>query len=624
LYGELIQPRRREWHRRVADGLLRHSEPDPDRVSFHLQEAGDPRAASWLVQAAERAIRDYSPIAATERLRVAVAAMEAEGVRTSELGWYLLKLGSMSREFLPLDETDAYLDRALEIATATNDRLLEVNVTWARGTNRCYQGRNGLGYMRQALDSGSDLDFEARTREPMRLLQGEAIAPGVLAVWAALFGDYRQAFQAASDQFAGPSQNTFRSRFGTAFGHGGRAYAYAALGRPEEARREFHALQETFQELRHSWAQAVHYYGEYIAVAIPYYTDDRQYREWLAAQIQPRWRDHVSGASPLPQLYGLIPALLHEGRWDEVHDLTLDRVSGASTYDYFGLYALGTVVRFRGRPGLAWRQVRAGVPEGPASPPDGTLRIETQLLQELAVELALDANDLYLARSWLDAHGRWLGPAEGEHSQIARRADGLLLQARLLQRFGDIDGARALAESALDRATEPRQPLALLRAHRVLGSWRTDSRAFEAARDHLATSAHIARAAAIPHELAQTLLVQADLEAAAGQSAGAQTLLRQAAEIVDRMDLALLRPDLQRIERTVSSTGSQRVVPALLTPRELEVLRHIVEGSSNRDIAGALSLSVRTIERHISNIYNKTGIQGRAAITAYALRREII
>jgi DNA-binding NarL/FixJ family response regulator len=54
------------------------------------------------------------------------------------------------------------------------------------------------------------------------------------------------------------------------------------------------------------------------------------------------------------------------------------------------------------------------------------------------------------------------------------------------------------------------------------------------------------------------------------------------------------------------------------------VLRHIVEGSSNRDIAGALSLSVRTIERHISNIYNKTGIQGRAAITAYALRREII
>jgi DNA-binding NarL/FixJ family response regulator len=120
------------------------------------------------------------------------------------------------------------------------------------------------------------------------------------------------------------------------------------------------------------------------------------------------------------------------------------------------------------------------------------------------------------------------------------------------------------------------------------------------------------------------LLVQADLEAAAGQSAGAQTLLRQAAEIVDRMDLALLRPDLQRIERTVSSTGSQRVVPALLTPRELEVLRHIVEGSSNRDIAGALSLSVRTIERHISNIYNKTGIQGRAAITAYALRREII
>jgi DNA-binding NarL/FixJ family response regulator len=100
--------------------------------------------------------------------------------------------------------------------------------------------------------------------------------------------------------------------------------------------------------------------------------------------------------------------------------------------------------------------------------------------------------------------------------------------------------------------------------------------------------------------------------------------LRQAAEIVDLMDLALLRPHLQRIERGVSGAARASTSPILLTRRELEVLRHIVEGLSNRDIAEALSLSVRTVERHISNIYNKTGIQGRAAITAYALRQEII
>ena len=62
--------------------------------------------------------------------------------------------------------------------------------------------------------------------------------------------------------------------------------------------------------------------------------------------------------------------------------------------------------------------------------------------------------------------------------------------------------------------------------------------------------------------------------------------------------------------------------PAGLSAREIEVLALIAAGRSNQEIAEELFLSVRTVERHISTIYEKIGAHGRAAraaATAYAL-----
>jgi DNA-binding CsgD family transcriptional regulator/pimeloyl-ACP methyl ester carboxylesterase len=60
-----------------------------------------------------------------------------------------------------------------------------------------------------------------------------------------------------------------------------------------------------------------------------------------------------------------------------------------------------------------------------------------------------------------------------------------------------------------------------------------------------------------------------------------------------------------------------------LTPRELEVLRLVAGGRSNREIAGDLVLSERTVVRHIANIYAKIGAHGRADATAYAVRQRL-
>jgi predicted ATPase/DNA-binding CsgD family transcriptional regulator len=61
-------------------------------------------------------------------------------------------------------------------------------------------------------------------------------------------------------------------------------------------------------------------------------------------------------------------------------------------------------------------------------------------------------------------------------------------------------------------------------------------------------------------------------------------------------------------------------LPAGLTAREAEVLRHVATGKTNREIAVALSLSEKTIARHLSNIFAKLDVPSRAAATAFALR----
>jgi DNA-binding CsgD family transcriptional regulator/pimeloyl-ACP methyl ester carboxylesterase len=61
-----------------------------------------------------------------------------------------------------------------------------------------------------------------------------------------------------------------------------------------------------------------------------------------------------------------------------------------------------------------------------------------------------------------------------------------------------------------------------------------------------------------------------------------------------------------------------------LTEREIEVLRLVASGRTNSEIADELVLSVRTVERHVQNVYGKIGAKRRAEATAYALTRGVV
>jgi DNA-binding NarL/FixJ family response regulator len=64
--------------------------------------------------------------------------------------------------------------------------------------------------------------------------------------------------------------------------------------------------------------------------------------------------------------------------------------------------------------------------------------------------------------------------------------------------------------------------------------------------------------------------------------------------------------------------------PDPLTPRELQVVKLIAEGHNNRQIAEALTISEKTVERHRANMLEKLGMSDRVELTRYAIRRGIV
>jgi DNA-binding CsgD family transcriptional regulator len=81
-------------------------------------------------------------------------------------------------------------------------------------------------------------------------------------------------------------------------------------------------------------------------------------------------------------------------------------------------------------------------------------------------------------------------------------------------------------------------------------------------------------------------------------------------------------PDLARVDELALRAPAGN--PYGLTDRELEVLRHLSAGATNKAIAAELVLSVRTVDRHVSNIFAKLRVSSRTEATAYAHEHRVI
>src|SRR3989440_2536160 len=161
---------------------------------------------------------------------------------------------------------------------------------------------------------------------------------------------------------------------------------------------------------------------------------------------------------------------------------------------------------------------------------------------------------------------------------------------------------------------------------RVLGMLALHAGQWDAARVHLAAAETIARREGLQPELARTLFEQANLEIARGDQ-GSTTrvglLLKRALALFEALGMS---DSIRRVRRQLRTLTHQSrgplspPFPAHLTRRELAVLRLVVEGRSNGQIAQVLGLSEKTVTNHLTHIFNKTTCDNRTAATAFAIR----
>ena len=119
----------------------------------------------------------------------------------------------------------------------------------------------------------------------------------------------------------------------------------------------------------------------------------------------------------------------------------------------------------------------------------------------------------------------------------------------------------------------------------------------------------------------------------AGESG--EEVLHKARTLINRTSQTLLHSPLQESfaqsrwlaqirQLELAPSPKTATYPAGLTQREVEVLRLIASGATNRQIADALHITVRTVTTHVTNILNKTNCDNRTAATAFAIQHNLV
>jgi DNA-binding CsgD family transcriptional regulator len=123
----------------------------------------------------------------------------------------------------------------------------------------------------------------------------------------------------------------------------------------------------------------------------------------------------------------------------------------------------------------------------------------------------------------------------------------------------------------------------------------------------------------VPYEAARVRVLLGLACRTLGDDDTAALELEAARDVFARLGAA---PDLARADSLTRRAAS--VDARGLTPRELQVLRLLAAGRTNKAIAAELVLSERTVDRHVSNIFTKLGVSSRTAATAYAYKQQLV
>ena len=192
------------------------------------------------------------------------------------------------------------------------------------------------------------------------------------------------------------------------------------------------------------------------------------------------------------------------------------------------------------------------------------------------------------------------------------RAELLPSHVRIMLAVGRVDDARRSIDE-LDRLARPGADTAL-------------NAVADAARGSFLLATGDARDALVP--LHDALDVWGRLDAPY-EVARLRTLLARAHRQLDDHDRARLELDLantvfEQLGAVCDASPPPAPPAGQLTSRELEVLRLVADGRTNREIGADLAISEKTVERHLGNIFTKLGVGNRTAAATHAFQRRLL
>ncbi|CAN5649214.1 hypothetical protein BH23CHL2_BH23CHL2_23360 [soil metagenome] len=546
LYEGMVSLRRRSWHRKVAEALAARSKPVPDDIAHHFRQAGDVRAVSWLLESARRARMTFATTTAIERLETALLLDEQHDGTSGLHGWLLAGLAGLGELFSHVDERMRMLDEAMDIAVKAHDDALRGLVEWYRAIIET----NFSAPVGEMLENARDRIENLAPGEQERLIgfiygaAGGPLDPSgpeltcLVIGFQAQSGQYHEALARVEAVRVEHSRLSAVAELGI---DNALMASYQGLGRPNEALHVYDRLLASHRRDHISDWAAVVAWLKLRDLVLVYWPDRTALRKAVAddavAAVRLAKAEQTFDAET-PDELGIASLLLIDGRWDDarcaLEPLADHWASLLATAPWMVLS------RHQGEPDAALARLPRVFPDGQASQP-GRQTFETSAYCiHAAIEIALDAGDMESARAWLACHDRWIDWS----GHIPFATIGHLLWARHHYVAGDRFTAEARARQALALASEPRQPLALLAAHRFLGKLAVDASAFDQARDHLVQSLELTDACSAPFEKALTLVEVARSRIAQGSGDDAREALDGARAICERLQA---RPTLDHI-----------------------------------------------------------------------------
>jgi DNA-binding CsgD family transcriptional regulator len=588
VYADVSENERREVH-----ALLASLVTDPEEHALHLGRGtvnAEESVAATLERAADQAAGRGHPEVAAELAERAARLTPAEGAddwsrRVRKAATFLYSAGDAPRSRSLLEELVTALPPSQERA-----RALRLLGWFVDDIPRC------MAILEQALGETGD-DFELRS-QVLSMLAAKECWSGR---WATASNHLREAIEFAERSGGGAPLATAHARL-----------AWADV-RPDRLSEIEHAveLERSLPDLL-PYPDSPTFLQGVVLLAVDRLDDARRLLEESYERALA-----LGHSSRLVHLGWLADLELRAGNWEQalVHARAseeLGRQFGGADAEAWGAWSRALVEAHLG-------SVDAAVEAGERA---------SRLARAVGMHWTVPRSELALGLLHLSAgqDSAALGhllPLLGEQagvslhrSQVARTLSNAI---EALVGTGALVEADSMAGRLEEHARAMPVPSAIAAAARCRALVRAQGGDLQRARASIDAALTAHARLDEPFELARTYLVQGSIERRAKQKAVARAALRRAEAIFGDLGARLW---LERARRELARTGLTRSADRELTPTELHVAELAAAGSQNKEIAGALFVSVKTVEANLSRAYAKLGIRSRAELASQLSKRE--